>query len=249
MAKVHQSVIKKYNQTIEQMEEKDIAAEKKKTKKHNEMLVKSDLNFVDPFAENRPNGQGTTSYYNALNVGPSIGSVKIPKIKAELPIYHGTSEDVLSKGAGHLENSSLPTSELGTHSVITAHRGLPSAKLFRDLDKLAIGDQFFVQVLDEMIAYEIERIDIVLPNETDWLTMDEHQNKMTLLTCDPYMINTHRMLVTGYQVPYDPNQIKLEKEKSKNDKLYYFIGAMLIIGLGIFIYLILRFKKKSGEVK
>ncbi|MFK4998275.1 class C sortase [Bacillus sp. N9] len=198
------------------------------------------MNFVDPFALDRPNEQSTTSYYDALNVGSTIGSVIIPEIKVEIPIYHGTSDDVLSKGAGHLENSSLPSSKLGTHSVITAHRGLPSSKLFRDLDKLTIGDQFYVRVLDETLAYEVESINIVLPHETDWLIMEEDQNKMTLLTCDPYMINSHRMLVTGHQVPYVPNQI--EAEKNNEDKPNYLMGAIQLLcwHLSFFISFALR---------
>lgn len=240
--KVHRSVIHDYNQTIREMEKEDIQIEKEKRDTHNEMLVQSGLEFVDPFAENRPSEQGATSYYDALNVGTSIGSVMIPKINVEIPIYHGTSDDVLSKGAGHLENSSLPSSQLGTHSVITAHRGLPSSKLFRNLDQLEVGNQFFVQVLDETLAYEIESVDIVLPHETDWLTMDEDQNKMTLLTCDPYMINTHRMLVTGHQIPYVLDEMEQEQQSRDNKKLYI-LGAMVTLLVLLVLYF-LRFKKK-----
>src|SRR5699024_2790663 len=186
---------------------------------------------------------GTKSYYNALNIGPAIGSVEIPTLNVELPIYHGTSDDVLSQGVGHLENSSLPSTELGTHSVITAHRGLPSSKLFRDLDKMKIGDTFFVQVLDETIAYEVESIDIVLPSETEWLTMEEDENKMTLLTCDPYMINTHRMLVTGHQIPYNP-EVKPKKTKDYSD--YYLLAGVLLVLIILIIYLT-RKKRKQGE--
>ena len=241
----HQSVIKAYNEKVDQLDEETIEKEKEKLEKHNEELAESDLNFVDPFAESKPDentetSSGLTSYYDALNIDPAIGSIKIPKIDVAIPIYHGTSEDVLSRGAGHLENSSLPSSELGTHSVITAHRGLPSSKLFRDLNKVQIGDMFFTEVLGETIAYEINSIDIVLPNETNWIQMEADKNKMTLLTCEPYMINSHRMLVTGHQVPYDPKE-KVEPEP-KSYIIYYIIGALVLLIL--IIYLIRRKKKR-----
>ncbi len=240
----HQSVINEQNEIIAELDEQTVADEKKKIEKHNAELADSDLNFVDPFAESNPEtSEGNTSYYDALNLSPAIGSVEIPAINVEIPIYHGTSDDVLSRGAGHLENSSLPSSKLGTHSVITAHRGLPSSKLFRNLDQVQIGDMFFTQVLDETIAYEIESIETVLPSETDWINMEEDKNKMTLLTCEPYMINSHRMLVTGHQVPYNPD---VNTAPTKKDyTLYYFLGG--ILALLIIIYLIRR-KKKRGDV-
>lgn len=240
--KAHRTTIEQYRETVHHIDEHKLQIEKEKVQKHNEELAQSDLNFVDPFADSPSNEtEGTKSYYDALNIGPAIGSIEIPKINVELPIYHGTTDDVLSKGAGHLENSSLPSSELGTHSVITAHRGLPSSKLFRHLDKLSIGDQFYVEVLDEIIAYEVRSINIVLPTETDWLTIDENENKITLLTCDPYMINTHRMLVTGHRIPYNPDEKEQQQKEYTN---YYFIivvTALLIVGF----YLILRHKKNK----
>lgn len=242
----HQTTIKSYEETIEQMDAHAMKEEKKRIENHNDELAESDLNFVDPFSDNKEEEEsGNKSYYDALNIAPAIGSVEIPKLNVELPIYHGTSDDVLSRGAGHLENSSLPSSKSGTHSVVTAHRGLPSSKLFRDLDELTIGDQFYVQVLDETIAYEIDSVDIVLPSETEWLTMNEDENKMTLLTCDPYMVNTHRMLVTGHQVPYDPDSI--EEIVQNNDHILYFIVGLLLVLL-LIIFLLRRNKQKKGEV-
>lgn len=243
----HQTIIKESRKTISEMNESEIKHEKEKVMKHNEDLAASDLNFVDPFAEDEKNhSAGNSSYYDALGLGDTIGTVHIPKIDVELPIYHGTSESVLSQGAGHLENSSLPTSDLGTHSVITAHRGLPSATLFRDLDELKIGDQFFVEVLDEIIAYEVEEIDIVLPTETSWLNMEGKQNKVTLLTCDPYMINTHRMIVTGSKVPYKED---IAKNSSKKDQpLSYIVGLIFVLLLAASIlFFIMRNNKKRGD--
>src|SRR5690625_2197769 len=123
----HQKVIKEYELTVKKLEKEQILSEREKADKHNEQLENAQLEFVDPFSEQTTNkrGRGNNSYYDALNIGPALGKLEIPKIKAELPIYHGTSDEVLSRGVGHLENSSLPTGETGTHSVFTAHRRLP----------------------------------------------------------------------------------------------------------------------------
>lgn len=239
----YQSVIADNEKKIKELDKKDIEVEKEKIKQHNDELEDFEMDFVDPFGEDETEAKvGLQSYYDALNLAPAIGSVDIPKINVQVPIYHGTSEEVLSQGAGHLENSSLPSSELGTHSVITAHRGLPSSKLFRDLNKVEIGDMFFTEVLDEKIAYKVDSIDTVLPTETGWLQMEDDVNKMTLLTCEPYMINSHRMLVTGKQVPYNPEEAGAEKKI--NYKPYLILGALAIFLL--IVYLVRR-RKKRGE--
>lgn len=238
----YQVKIKGYDETIEKMDKKSLNEEKNKVNKHNKELAKSDLNFVDPFSKSDSDEYARkTSYYNALNIGEVIGSVEIPKINIKIPIYHGTSEEVLSKGAGHLENSSLPSTELGTHSVITAHRGLPTSKLFRNLNDIKTGDEFYVKVLDEVIAYKVDNIDKVLPSDTDWITIEEGLNKMTLLTCDPYMINTHRLLVTGHKVPYVAN----EETSTNSNIVYYEIAAVLVLLLFIICVIIYYKKNKS----
>ncbi|RST59132.1 class C sortase [Siminovitchia terrae] len=242
--KVHESVVEDYSDTVKSMDEAQIKKEKEKADLHNKELEDSQLDFVDPFSEDAEadKRRGNQSYYDALNIGPAIGSVEIPKMNMKLPIYHGTSEEVLSKGVGHLENSSLPTGKAGTHSVLTAHRGLPSAELFRHLDSLTYGDQFYVQVLDETMAYEVFKIDIVLPHETDWLQMREDKDIVTLLTCDPYMINSHRLLVTGKRVPYHPD----EKQTVENTGLPIYVYVLATLILLSTIYLWYRRKKKAG---
>ncbi|MDZ5711362.1 class C sortase [Jeotgalibacillus haloalkalitolerans] len=243
----HQAVIKDHKDLIEQTDQELIAKEKEKVNAHNETLASSDLNFVDPFAEISDNeSSGTTSYYDALNLGPIIGNVRVPSIDVELPIYHGTTEEVLSKGAGHLENSSLPSSNAGVHSVITAHRGLPSAKMFRDLDELSVGDHFYIEVLDETIAYEVEKVEVVLPSETSWINMDHEENKATLLTCDPYMINTHRMLVTGTQVPYEPGTDEEIPDTSDDSNVMYLIIIGVALLILVLIIIFIR-KRKQGD--
>lgn len=135
-----------------------------------------------------------------------MGYITIPKISVELPIYHGTDEGVLQVAAGHLEGSSLPVGGAGTHAVISAHRGLPSAKLFTNLDELEVGDRFTITVLNRVLTYEVDQISIVLPTEIDQLLPTEGMDYVTLMTCTPYGINTHRLLVRGKRVETTESQ-------------------------------------------
>ena len=144
-----------------------------------------------------------TSYVDLIDVGESLGYITIPKIDVNLPIYEGTSDDVLLKGVGHLEGSSYPLGGESTHSVLTGHRGLAEAVLFTDLDKLQEGDKFYLHIMDEVLAYQVDQVKVVLPEETDDLTIVQGQDYCTLVTCTPYAINTHRMLVRGIRVPYN----------------------------------------------
>ena len=149
------------------------------------------------------------SYESTLDVtGTGImGYITIEKIGVELPIYHGTSDAVLQVAAGHLEGTSLPVGAASTHAVISAHRGLPSAKLFTNLDQLEVGDTFTITVLDRTLTYEVDNISIVLPTETDSLKVSEGKDYITLMTCTPYGINTHRLLVRGRRIT-TPDKLK-----------------------------------------
>ena len=138
-----------------------------------------------------------------VDVGESLGYITIPKIDVNLPIYEGTSDDVLQKGVGHLEGSSYPLGGESTHSVLTGHRGLPEAVLFTDLDKLEEGDCFYLHILDETLAYQVDQIKVVEPEHTEDLEITAGQDYCTLVTCTPYAINTHRMLVRGTRIPYN----------------------------------------------
>ncbi|KZE38915.1 sortase [Bhargavaea cecembensis] len=248
---VHQSVVSEYDKTVKGMTAEELQLEKEKADRHNEELAGMDHEFVDPFLETAGSGEDeeSRSYYDALNIGPAIGSLEIPKIGADLPIYHGTSEEVLSQGVGHLEQSSLPTGKPGTHSVLTAHRGLPTAKMFRHLNRMEIGDKFYVKVLDETMAYEVQHIEAVLPDETGWLQMKEGEELVTLLTCDPYMINTHRLLVTGKRVPFEPEDEEqiaaLEEELQWH---VYALAALALLIVGYIFYLIRKKVAKREEV-
>ena len=150
-----------------------------------------------------------STYSTTLDVTDTgiMGYITIPRIGVELPIYHGTSDGVLQIAAGHLEGTSLPVGGASTHAVISAHRGLPSAKLFTNLDQLEVGDTFTITVLDRVLTYEVDKISIVLPTETDELKIAEGKDYVTLMTCTPYGINTHRLLVRGRRVE-TPDQYK-----------------------------------------
>lgn len=144
----------------------------------------------------------TTLYNETLDVSGTgiMGYIKIPSIDVALPIYHSTDEGVLQVGVGHVEGTSLPVGGAGTHSVLSGHRGLPSARLFTDIDKLVVGDLFIIQILDETLTYEVDQILIVLPYELDALAIEEGKDLCTLVTCTPYGVNSHRLLVRGHRV-------------------------------------------------
>lgn len=150
-----------------------------------------------------------------------MGYVTIPQINVELPIYHGTSEGVLNIAVGHLQGSSLPVGGLGTHAVISAHRGLPSATLFSDLDKMAIGDVFTVTVLNEVLSYKVDEINVVLPYEMEKLAIDKNNDYVTLMTCTPYGVNSHRLLVRGVRIPNEEAEkiLRVSADAQKVDNM------------------------------
>ena len=195
-----------------------------------------------------------SSYENTLDItGTGImGYITISKIGVELPIYHGTSDAVLQVAAGHLEGTSLPVGGESTHAVISAHRGLPSAKLFTNLDQLEVGDTFTITVLDRVLTYEVDQISIVLPTETDNLQVVDGQDYVTLMTCTPYGINTHRLLVRGRRVA-TPDKLKHIRVTAEAHKIEPIITApiialplLLVLLIGLLISTRKR-KKTRGE--
>lgn len=164
-----------------------------------------------------PSEEEEVTYQELLNISGNgiMAYIDIPKINIKLPIYHGTSESVLQVAIGHIEWSSLPIGGESTHCIVSGHRGLPSAKLFTDLDEMEVGDQFYIHVLDQILAYEVDQINIVLPEELDNLKIEEGEDYVTLVTCTPYGINTHRMLVRGHRVEYVEPETETEAETVK----------------------------------
>ena len=191
-------------------------------------------------------------YETLLNITDDglMGYIDIPKINVKLPIYHGTVNDVLNKGVGHLKGSSLPVGGVGTHSILAAHRGLPSSKLFSDLDKVNIGDKFYISILDKKLVYQVDNVVIVKPSEFDLLEIDKNKDYITLVTCTPYGVNSHRLLVRGIRIEEDEQKVinELENKKlfylSDDDKLL--IGLVLII-LVLVIFLFGRMLVKRDE--
>lgn len=202
---------------------------------------------TDPYVKKRMEA-GRQEYARMLEINELIGHVEIPKIDADIPIYAGTVEDVLQKGAGHLEGTSLPVGGSSTHTVITAHSGLPTAKLFTDLSKLKVGDKFFIHNLSQVLAYEVDQIRTVEPSNFSDLLITPHKDYATLLTCTPIMINTHRLLVRGHRVAYKPHEF--DSLNKKNKKIFWLktIGFVLLLLLIMrWLYRKIRRKSKKGK--
>lgn len=246
-------LISSYEQTVSDKDaahEIDYDAELQKAKAYNEALLPSIL--PDSFAVAEASEEDKT-YMDALNIAGDevMGIVEIPKINIKLPIYHTTDEEVLKQAAGHLEGSSLPVGGESTHAVISAHRGLPSASLFTDLDQLKKGDHFLIHVLNETLCYEVDKISVVKPEETSSLAVEEKQDLVTLLTCTPYGVNTERLLVRGHRVPYVEQEVADEKTPLSGISLHTNYLLWVIIGLtitAIFI-LVLYLKEKNLQKK
>lgn len=246
-------LISSYEQTVSQKEASngiDYDAELKKAEAYNEALLPSIL--PDSFAIADASEEDQT-YMNTLNIAGDemMGIVEIPKIDIKLPIYHTTKEDVLKQAAGHLEGSSLPIGGKSTHSVISAHRGLPSASLFTDLDQLKKGDHFLIHVLNKTLCYEVDKIFVVKPEETSALAVEEGEDLVTLLTCTPYGVNTERLLVRGHRVPYVEQEVADEKTPLSGISLHTNYLLWVIVGLAVtaFFILVLYLKEKKLKQK
>lgn len=196
-----------YRQTMEKEDEKEIEEKWRQANEYNEMLFQAKGGIVEETEEKK--------YEELLNIhGTDImGSLEIPKIQVELPIYHGTEDEVLSNGIGHLEGTSLPIGGENTHSVLTGHRGLPSSKLLVRLDEMKIGDLFFIHTYKEVMAYKVEEIMVVKPEDTAWMEIKAEKDLVSLVTCTPFGINSHRLIVTGHRVDYKEKEyIKIKPQ-------------------------------------
>lgn len=196
--------------------------------------------ITDPFD---PDFYPETDYeYEALlnlNGDGIMGYVEVPVINLNLPIYHGTSQEVLVKAVGHLQNTSLPVGGKGTHAVLTGHTAYPGARLFTDIDQLVLGDIFFVYTLNQKLAYQVDQIKVVLPSDTDDLKINPDEDYVTLVTCTPYGINTHRLLVRGIRIPYEEAEkaVAADNRKVESTWMYEYKKA-LVIGAVILVFII-----------
>lgn len=234
--------IAEFNEAVAEMPSKEVLERIELAKAYNETLDPSRL--ADPYTEREK--KGVENYARMLEVREKIGYVDIPKIGQQIPVYAGTSEDVLQHACGHLEGTSLPIGGKDTHAVITAHRGLPQVKLFRDLDKMEVGDLFFFTNVKETLAYKVDQILVVEPWDFEPVLVVEGKDLMTLLTCTPYMINSQRLLVRGHRVPYVP-EVKEEIERAKFNYKSLIVPGLILAIVMLIIYLYIRHRRRRYE--
>lgn len=239
--------IQTYQEAVDEMDTGQLEEAWRQAEEYNENLTGDPVH--DPFMP----GSGYAlpeNYLDVLNVDGVMGYVEIPKINVYLPIYHGTAEETLRRGVGHMESTTLPIGGTDRHAVLTGHRGLPSAKLFTDLNLLEPGDHFYVHVLGKILAYEVDSIKTVKPDELALLTVEPGRDLVTLITCTPYGVNTHRLLVRGTRVEYVPQE---QEETGStgvqwNELMYGVIGVlagMLLLGIVLLFFLLWKKQKKE----
>lgn len=252
-------LITKYERVVEEMEPEDFSGEWEIARNFNDSFTENDL-YGDVFGA-EDNDVEDTEYWNVLNIAGDgvMGYVSIPKINIKLAIYHGTKEDVLQTGVGHLNGTKLPIGGETTHSVLSAHRGLPSARLFTDIDQLKKGDMFYIHVLDEVLAYQVDQIsDMVDKDDRDLLEsllqVEEGKDQVTLFTCTPYGVNSHRLLVRGTRVPYEGEEhveMTVPETMVQAVQNYYMIYLILGLSITLLVIIIMKsvFKRKDNNNK
>lgn len=243
-----------YEEKLQQLDTSEIDAALAAAREYNKTISTVQIEDVDKIKADLP------PYEDLLNLANNgiMGYIEIPTINIDLPIYHGTTGAAMEKGAGHMEGTSLPVGGVGTHAVISAHSGMASAKLFTDLDKLKLGDVFFVTVCNEKLAYEVDNIAVVEPTDIDLIRIDTQQDYVTLLTCTPYGVNTHRLLVRGHRVKMAEEDIAEVEEKAEPAASTWIekyeqgilIGVAIFLGLlliALLVYFIKRRKDKKEK--
>ena len=261
--KNHIDIIRNYDNLIVKINEEKINEEKEKARIYNENLSGDPVH--DPFVIE--SGYALPeNYKEVLNVSDDgvMGYVEIPKISVYLPIYHGTSDEVLEKGVGHIQNTSVPIGGNSTHSILTGHTGLPNAELFTRLDELGIGDIFYIHVLDDVLTYKVFETKVILPDKIDELRILNGKDYVTLVTCTPYGVNSHRLLVKAERVEYEEYSVTksttdekgTDTKKESPSKHYYLTGTQIGIVLLVLILTIvsiigisIRRKKNLYRIK
>lgn len=244
-----------YADKAEEIPEEEKNEQLEECRIYNDNLRSGGVLLTDPF-EGAQLDPAAHPYVDLLNItgDGAMGSLEIPAIGVDLVIYHGTDEEVLQKGVGHLQGSSLPIGGTGTHSVLSAHTGLSSKKLFTDLDQLEEGDVFYIHVLNEDLAYQVDQIKVVLPSDTEDLQINAEEDYVTLITCTPYGINSHRLLVRGTRVPYD--EAKASEERAGRSTAGSWLqdygkamiaGLILLAVLGLIAFCIYKRRQNISE--
>lgn len=225
--KYHSDIETSYTAAIEDTDKTELTAQRQAAEQYNAML--SGATITEGGASAPP-----LAYAQQLTVGGVMAYVDIPKINVCLPVQHGTDADTLERAVGHVVGTSLPVGGSSTHAVLSAHSGLASSKLFSDIDQLTVGDTFYIHVLDEVLAYKVDAINTVLPTDTHLLQIEDGKDLVTLVTCTPFGVNTHRLLVRGHRIPYTPEQATaaaVEKPAASSWTQHYLTG--LGIGLSV----------------
>lgn len=250
-------LISSYDNAVAELEPEDFSREWELARNFNDSLQTNNL-YGDVFGLADDESIQDTDYWNVLNIAQDgiMGYLSIPKINIRLAVYHGTSEDVLQTGIGHLGGTKLPIGGESTHSVVAAHRGLPSARLFTDADQLEKGDRFYIHILDEVLAYEVDRIlPMVDKDDTETLgealSIEEGQDYVTLFTCTPYGVNSHRLLVRGTRVPYSGEEEVTGITETMLSAVRNYYMLYLLLGLSVTILIIsvmrLMFRRRKKE--
>ena len=243
----------KYSDAVESMSGKEIAKELEAARQYNTELLNQGFPAVTEAQYKKNISDEEQARYESLldmSSGGIMGKLDIPKIAVSLPLYHYSSDNVLNKGVGHIHGSSLPVGGKGTHSVLIAHRGLPSSKLFSDLPEVDLGDKFYIHVYGETLAYEVDTIETVYPSDVDKLTIDKDRDQVTLVTCTPYAVNTYRLLVTGHRVDYEGE----DTTGTVLDKIWYSVDKKTVLGFGIlgfmmFVTIVMSKSKKKRKAR
>jgi sortase A len=237
--------VSQYDAKVQTMTSADFDAEWQKVDAYNALVAQVGLSSYFPDDMHQ-------QYEEAINLSGDqqamMGHIEIPKLSVDLPIYHGTSDDVLTAGVGHIEGSSLPGGGPSTHTVLSGHRGLPTSELFTNLDQMQEGDVFFLHVMNRNLAYEVDQIRIVLPNELEDLQVQPGEDLCTLVTCTPYAINTHRLLVRGHRIEY-PEEANVAADAIKVDPLL--VASILAVPafVAAIIALVVRRAQKKASFK
>lgn len=234
------STIKSYEKQTKTYDQKQKEQAFREAEEYNKDLIKSVVQLTDPFKVKKSNGE-TLIYNNILNIDHSgvMGYLEIPCISVNLPIYHGTDAEILERGVGHLAASSIPVGGKSTHSVLTGHTGLSSAKLFTDLTEMKKEDLFFIHVLDRTLAYKVDQISVVRPEDTRKLQIVKGKDYVTLVTCTPYGVNDHRLLVRGVRTKYVKKQRSSIRPRNQDSQWMRTYKKAIAIGLMIVTALIL----------
>lgn len=248
------STIESYKKQFKTYDQKQKEKALKEAKEYNQDLTRSAVQLTDPFKAKKSDGE-TMVYNNILNLDQSgvMGYLEIPCISVNLPIYHGTDAEILERGVGHLAASSIPVGGKSTHSVLTGHTGLSSAKLFTDLTEMKKEDLFFIHVLDRTLAYKVDQISVVRPEDTRKLQIVKGKDYVTLVTCTPYGVNDHRLLVRGVRTKYVKKQrssIRLRNQDSQWMRTYkkaIAIGLMIVTALILLGKVFQKLHRKKTE--